>query len=77
MAYFLKYRVLDLLDLRVVKIVVWSRAVACGDGAQAVLDDWSRTQKLINGGARDWYLGSGSTDIVCGESELYKYYNGF
>ena len=41
-------------------------------GAGVVLDDWSWSQKLLDGGAGAWNLGSGSTEIVCGASELYK-----
>ena len=35
----------------------------CGAGAQAILDDWSQTQKLLNGGA--WNFISGSTALIC------------
>ena len=44
----------------------------CGDGAKATLDGWSRSQKLLDGGAEAGNLGSGSAEIVCGTSELYK-----
>ena len=48
----------------------------CGARTQANVDGWSRNQKLLDGGADAWNLGPGSTDIVYGESELYKNYSG-
>jgi len=47
-----------------------------GAGAQAILDGRSRSQTFLDGWTGARYLGSGSTDRVCGTSELYKYYNG-
>ena len=44
----------------------------CEAGVEAILDGWSRSQKVLDGGAEAWNLGSGSTEIVCGRSELYK-----
>ena len=49
-----------------------SQEQGSGAGAQAILNGWSQCQKLLDGGAGAWNLVSGSTDIVCGESELYK-----
>jgi len=43
-----------------------------GAGAQAILDGWNRSQIFLNGRAGVWYLGSGSTHIVCVASQLYK-----
>jgi len=40
-------------------------------GAQAMLQGWSRSPKL-GGKAGAWNLGSSSTALVCGGSELYK-----
>ena len=34
-------------------------------------------QKIWDREAEAWNLCSDSTDIVCGENVLYKYYNGF
>ena len=42
----------------------------CGAGAEAILDGCS--QKILSGRAGAWNLGSVSTEIVCGVSELYK-----
>jgi len=39
---------------------------------QVILDGWSRSQKLSDGGAGAGNCGSGSTDIACGGRELYK-----
>jgi len=36
----------------------------CEAGAQAILDGWSRSQKVLDGGAGAWNLGSGSADIL-------------
>jgi len=47
----------------------------CKAGAEAILDGWIRSQKLLDGGAEAWNLGSRSTDTVCGTSELCKKYN--
>jgi len=44
----------------------------CGTGAKAILDGWSRSQKLSDGGAGARNLGSCSTDIVRETSELRK-----
>jgi len=41
-----------------------------GAGAGAILDGWSRSEKLLNGGARAWNFGSGSTEIVREVSDL-------
>jgi len=43
-----------------------------GAGAKAILDGWSQSQKLLDGGVEAWKLGSGSTALVCGASRLYK-----
>jgi len=43
----------------------------CGAGAQAILDGWSRCQKILDGGAGAWNLGSHSTVIVCAASEFF------
>ena len=32
---------------------------------------WSRSQKLSDSGSGAWILGSGSTEILCGASDLY------
>jgi len=45
---------------------------ACGAGVEAILDGWSRSQKLSAGGAEARNLGSRSTAIVCWTSELCK-----
>ena len=47
----------------------------CEAGAQAILDGWS--QKRFDGGAGVWNSGSSFTEIDCGTSELYKWYNAF
>jgi len=38
------------------------KSQGCGAGIQAILDGWSQSLKF----------GSGSVDIICGRSELYK-----
>jgi len=47
---------------------VRSRAEESDPGAEAILNGWSRSQKLVDVGARA-NLGSGSTEIVCWVSE--------
>jgi len=42
----------------------------CGAGVEAILDGWSRSQKLLDGGTEASKLGFGSTATVCGTSEL-------
>jgi len=49
----------------------------CGAGAEAILDGWSQSQTLLDGGSEAWNLGSGSTWVVCGTSELRKNNNVF
>ena len=46
-------------------------------GAKTILQGWSRSQKLLDGGTGAWNLGSASTEIACWASELYKQYNVF
>jgi len=36
----------------------------CGVRVQAILDDWSHNQKISDGGAGSWNLGSHSTDSL-------------
>jgi len=54
----------------------WNIKIGCriGSRAQASLDDcsWSRSQKLLHGGAEGWTwdLSSGYTVQICGASEL-------
>jgi len=36
-------------------------------GAQAILDGWNRSQKLLEGGSGVWNLSSGSTDSLWGK----------
>ena len=38
---------------------------------------WSRSQNFLNGGIGAWKLSSGSTEMVCGASALYKWYRLF
>ena len=45
---------------------------ACGAGAQAFLDDWSRSQKGLYRGAGAWNLGSGFPALLRAASELCK-----
>jgi len=44
----------------------------CGAGAEAILNGWSRGQKLLDGATGAWNLGSWFTEIVCWASELYE-----
>jgi len=48
-------------------------AVEPGTRAQAIWDDWSWSQKLLDGEAGASNLGSGSIALVRGSSELYKH----
>jgi len=50
------------------------KAWLCEAEAQAMLDDWSWSQKLsdMEAGDGSWNLGSGSTALVCLANELYK-----
>jgi len=52
---------------------------ACGAGPKQfrIAGAGSGAKKLSGGGTGAWNLGSGSADIVCGASELYKQHNGF
>ena len=48
--------------------VVINPIQGCGAGAHIILDGWSQNQKVLDGRAGNWKLGSGSTALVCGAS---------